>query len=349
LNQLTKSIIQTVIFGSIGALILYFLWQSLSASYVEDCTLKGISQENCSLLDKLLSDFRSTNYSWLIIMCIAYMISCLFRALRWVMLFEPMGFKVRKDNAFYTVMVGYFANLGLPRMGELIRAGLFSRYEKVPYEKVLGTIVLGRIIDFACLLSLIGVGLILHRNTMLSYIEDNLSINPTMILVLGLLGFAAFVGLIFAYRYLSRVNSSSTLFLKVQKLVKGFVEGMISLKSVRNLPLFIFYSVGIWFLYVAMHWMGFLSFGPTEHLNLSESLLCFDFAALGMVFPSPGGMGSYHAMLVEALRILKINQVSAFSIAMITFFTINIFCNILFGLMSLLILPLVNKNGGSHT
>lgn len=265
------------------------------------------------------------------------------------MLFEPMGFKVRKDNAFYTVMVGYFANLGLPRMGELIRAGLFSRYEKVPYEKVLGTIVLGRIIDLACLLMLIGIGLIIHKNTMLTYLQDNLSLNPRLLLGIGLLGVISLAIMIIGYRYLSKMNSSSKLFLKVQNLVQGFVEGIASLKSVNNMPLFIFYSLGIWFLYVAMHWMGFLSFGPTEHLNLSESLLCFDFAALGMIFPSPGGMGSYHAMLVESLRILNVDQVSAFSIAMITFFTINIFCNILFGLVSLLILPLVNKDSGSNS
>ena len=240
-------------------------------------------------------------------------------------------------------MIGYFANLGLPRMGEFIRAGLFSKYEEIPYEKVLGTIVVGRIIDVLCLLSLLLIGLGLHSDTMLRYFEENLNLDITKLVILAAIGLLGLGVAIYTYRRLSNSNSTSTGFVKVKKIVDGFVEGLSSLKSVDNMPMFILYSLGIWFLYVGMHWIGFLSFGPTAHLTFSESLLCFDFAALGMVFPSPGGMGTYHAMLIESLLILDVSEISAFSIAMITFFTINIFCNILFGLVSLIVLPIVNR------
>jgi len=343
LSEVRKSIIQTIIFGSIGAIILYFLWQNLASSYAEECAIKGIAVADCSLFDRLISDFKTANFGWLAVMCLAYLLSCVFRALRWMMLLRPMGYNPRFDNSFYTVMVGYFANLGLPRMGEFIRAGLLSKYEDIPYEKVLGTIVVGRIIDVICLLSLLLLGLLLHSEVMLQYFEENLNLDVTALLFLALLGFLGLGIAIFFYRHLSKSNSKSTWFIKIKKIVDGFVEGLSSLKSVRNIPLFIAYSVGIWFLYVGMHWIGFLSFGPTAHLSFSESLLCFDFAALGMVFPSPGGMGTYHAMLIESLLILDVSEISAFSIAMITFFTINIFCNILFGLISLIVLPMVNR------
>ena len=343
MSEVRKSIIQTIIFGSIGAIILYFLWQNLASSYAEECALKGIAAADCSLFDRLISDFKTANFGWLAVMCIAYLLSCLFRALRWMMLLRPMGYNPRLDNSFYTVMVGYFANLGLPRMGEFIRAGLLSKYEDIPYEKVLGTIVVGRIIDLLCLLSLLLLGLLLHSEIILQYFEENLNLDITALIILALIGLLGLGMAIFFYRRLSNSNSTSGLFIKVKKVVDGFVEGLSSLKSVSNIPLFVGYSVGIWFLYVGMHWIGFLSFGPTEHLSFSESLLCFDFAALGMVFPSPGGMGTYHAMLIESLLILDVSEISAFSIAMITFFTINIFCNILFGLISLIVLPMVNR------
>ena len=343
MSEVRKSIVQTIIFGSIGAIILFFLWQSLASSYAEECALKGISEADCSLFDRLISDFKSANFGWLAVMCIAYLLSCAFRALRWMMLLRPMGYNPRFDNSFYTVMIGYFANLGLPRMGEFIRAGLFSKYEDVPYEKVLGTIVVGRIIDVLCLLSLLLIGFGLHSDTMLQYFEENLNLDITKLVILGAIGLLGLGVAIYTYRRLSNTNNTSNWFVKVKKIVDGFVEGLSSLKSVQNMPLFILYSVGIWFLYVGMHWIGFLSFGPTAHLSFSESLLCFDFAALGMVFPSPGGMGTYHAMLIESLLILDVSEISAFSIAMITFFTINIFCNILFGLISLVVLPMVNR------
>ena len=341
MSKIAKSIIQLVIFTALGGLILYFLWQNLSASYAEDCLLKGIAEADCSLMDKMLTDFRSVSVSWLVIMCVTYMLSCVFRAMRWMMLFKPLGYKVSFSNSFFTVMVGYFANMGLPRMGEFIRAGLFSKYEEIPYEKVLGTIVLGRIVDALCLLLLIVIGLLIHRDVMIEYIINNLNLNTNLLIALVVIGIVLSIITIVFYKKLSQ-SSRSPIFLKVQKLIDGFLEGIISLRKVKNLPLFIFYSFGIWLLYVVMHWVGFLSFEPTAQLSMTDSILAFDFAALGMVFPSPGGMGSYHAMLVEALQILHISPIEAFSIAMITYFTLNIFCNVLFGLLSLILLPIIN-------
>lgn len=341
MNKVTKSIIQLVVFTTLGGLILYFLWQNLSASYAEDCLLKGITAADCSLMDKMLTDFKSVSIFWLVVMCITYMVSCVFRALRWMMLFRPLGYNVSFLNSFFTVMVGYFANMGLPRMGEFIRAGLFSKYEEIPYEKVLGTIVLGRIVDAICLLLLIVLGLLIHREVMMEYFMNNLNLNTQLLIWLAVIGIVLLIIAVVLYRKLAQ-SSKSPLFLKVRKLIDGFLEGMISLKKVKNLPLFIFYSIGIWLLYVMMHWIGFLSFEPTAHLSMTDSILAFDFAALGMVFPSPGGMGSYHAMLVEALQILHISPVEAFSIAMITYFTLNIFCNVIFGLISLILLPIIN-------
>ena len=92
-----------------------------------------------------------------------------------------------------------------------------------------------------------------------------------------------------------------------------------------------------------MHYLAFFAYEPTEHLTFMDSILAFDFGALAMVIASPGGMGSYHALLGEALQILGIDSISAFSFAMITFFTINVFCNVGFGILGLILLPLLNK------
>ncbi len=342
MNQITKSLIQLFIFTALGGLILYFLWQNLSGSYAQDCALKGIPASDCNLLDKLWNDFKSVNIIWIIVMCLTYMLSCVFRAVRWMMLFEPLGHKVSFKNSFWTVMIGYFTNLGLPRMGEFVRSGLFSKYEDIPYEKVLGTIVLGRIVDVFCLLFLIVAGLILHRQVMLEYFVQNFSLRLSDLMIIGLLGLGVFLCFLTFYRRMDTL--SSPWIKKLKELLDGFIEGIVALKKVKNITLFSFYSIGIWILYVLMHWMGFLSFGPTKHLSISESVLAFDFAALGMVFPSPGGMGSYHAMLVEALGIFLIPPVEAFSIAMISYISINVFCNIVFGLIGLILLPIINSN-----
>ena len=94
--------------------------------------------------------------------------------------------------------------------------------------------------------------------------------------------------------------------------------------------------------YLMTYWM-FFSFEPTAHLTAIDGLIAFDFGALGIVFPSPGGMGTYHAMVVESLKISGVGATEAFSFAMIIFFTINVFCNIFFGILGLVLLPILNN------
>ena len=79
------------------------------------------------------------------------------RAYRWNYLLKPAGYTVKTSNAIGAVLVGYFANYGLPRMGEITRCTLVTRYDKVPFEVALGTVITERIIDTLLLLSLIHI------------------------------------------------------------------------------------------------------------------------------------------------------------------------------------------------
>ena len=99
-------------------------------------------------------------------------------------------------------------------------------------------------------------------------------------------------------------------------------------------------------MYFLMHYLAFYSFEPTSGLGPIDAILVFDFGSLGIVFPSPGGMGSYHFMIIESLKIFDIDPVDGFSFAMITFFTLTIFCTIIIGLLSLILLPIVNRKNG---
>lgn len=323
--------------------MLYFLWQMQSAAYAEYCAQNNIALAECSLSQKLISDYQGAKYSWLLIVCVVFMMSNILRSLQWKQLVDTMGHDVRLSTTFYTLMIGYFANMIPPRVGEFIKAGLFSKYENVPYEKVFGTIALTRLVDLVCLSFLMALGFLLYTDDMMSYVGANVTFNSTRVaIVFGVL-ILGLIGSYKTYAHMKKVESQNAIFLKFRKIVDGFVEGIDSLRKVEKKGLFILYSGGIWFLYLLMHYLAFFAYEPTEHLTFMDSILAFDFGALGMVIPSPGGMGSYHALLGEALQILGIDSISAFSFAMITFFTINVFCNVGFGILGLILLPLLNK------
>ncbi|HUR30372.1 MAG TPA: lysylphosphatidylglycerol synthase domain-containing protein, partial [Saprospiraceae bacterium] len=109
--------LQFVIFTGVGVFILYYVYKSQNAAYIADCALKGVPNSECSLLKKLQSDFAGANYGWIALVICAYIISNIIRAHRWLMLIHTLGRKGSLVNAFFTIMVGYFANMGLPRVG----------------------------------------------------------------------------------------------------------------------------------------------------------------------------------------------------------------------------------------
>jgi len=255
----------------------------------------------------------------------------------------PLGIQPKFHNAFFAIMVGYFANLGVPRSGEFIRAGLFSKYENQSFDKVFGTIIMDRILDVLSLLLMLALGFLLSYDVLWRYVSEQLPTQTDKLVLYGVfaMGFGI-LGIWFLHYLFNSSKVENALLLKIKKILTGLWAGLKSVKGVKNIPLFIAYSIGIWLSYYLMNYLMFFAFTPTEHLGAIDGLLVFDFGALGIVFPSPGGMGTYHAMIMESLSMVGIDKVDGFSFAMILFFTVNLFCNIAFGLLGLIALPLLN-------
>ena len=169
-------------FLAFGLTILWFLYNDLNSSYLAECHLKGIPESECNLVDKVLDDFRSAHIFWLVIICLCFFISNISRSLRWQQLLESLGYSTRWSNAFHCVMLGYFANLGLPRLGEVVRAGTFSRYESIPFEKVMGTVAVDRIIDLICFSVVFLLALSLQYDLLWNYLSANAQFNLGQIL-----------------------------------------------------------------------------------------------------------------------------------------------------------------------
>ena len=343
MNKRLKGFLQFIVFLTIGAGILYWIFSTQNTKYIEDCALKGIPEADCSLWEKLKTDFLSVKVHWLLLVLLAFMVSNLSRAQRWLMLLKGMGIKASYGNAFWTIMLGYFANLGIPRIGEVIRGALFARYEKLPVEKVLGTIVVDRGLDVLSLLLAIALAFLLQFNVLYTYLSEHLAqsrFSSGLIIKLGI-GFV----IVLIVLWLFRKNIKRTAFyLKIRNVLIGFVDGIRSVRTVKNIPVFILHTIVIWMMYYLMTYMCFKSFVPTEHLSALAALMTFVFGGLGIVFPSPGGMGTYHAMVMAGLALYGVAGDDAFSFANILYFSVQLFCNILFGLMALIILPLINRN-----
>ena len=257
-----------------------------------------------------------------------------------------MGYQPKFLNSFFSIMIAYFTNLGIPRSGEFVRAGTMSKYEGISFEKLMGTIVLDRIIDFISLFIVIGVALIWQRHIFYDYLLENMNLYEKLeflksgyaILAFGILAF--FMVLLFVKR---KAILSTKIGQKITKIVRGFIDGLMAIKNIEKPWEFLLHSIVIWVMYFLMTYLCFFSFEPTKFLSAGAGLVSFMFGALGMVFPSPGGMGSYHFLVQECLYLYGIPKADGFSYAMIAYVTISLFATAFFGLLSFILIPIYNR------
>ena len=356
-----------LLFLGVGIGILYFVYQNQEASYQKECAFK--LEYDCegkcahgSLLSKLMSDFASTNIFWLLMVCIAFMISNFSRSFRWILLIRQLDggkYNPKWYNAFFTTMIGYFVNLAIPRAGEIARPATLSRYEKLPLDKLIGTIVTDRIMDVLMLLLVVSLTLVFQFQNIVNFlegktaeppkcnislpltqVENSLPIGMILIVLIGL-GFLI-LGLLILFR--KRLMKLS-IYQKLESVFLNFAEGFKTVFSLRkkDLLLFTFHTLVIWFMYFLMTYFCFFAFEPTDNLGLTAALLVFVFGSFGVLVPSPGGMGTHQIATTAALVIWGINKADAFSFANILFFTTNLFCIVIFGILSYIMLPILNS------
>lgn len=349
---MTKKVLQFLLFLGIGVVILTLVFRSQNAAFQEQCRLDGTPADQCSLMDKLLHDFSTVNMGWLLAVVAAFTVSNIFRALRWQMLLEPMGHQARFSNSLLTILLGYFANLGFPRMGEVVRAGSLSRYERIPLERTMGTLVIDRLMDFLCLGVVVGLAFLLEGEVLLRFFSENkndgmagsgsLLTHPVVLTGLALMA-AAGIAVVFFWKKLSQIP----LVQKFSNLLQGFWEGLRSVLRLRQPVVFLLYSGGIWLMFYLQCYFNMLAFAPTASLGAGAALMVFVFGTLGFVIPSPGGMGTFHALCIAGLALYGVSGSDAFSYANISFFTIQIFYNVVAGVLSLLLLPVLNRRGAT--
>ena len=346
MNKSVANALKFIVFLSLGLGILYYVYHQQQVAYAAECALRGLPESECSLLDKVINDFAGANFAWLAVVLLCFTISNTSRALRWNMLLRQFGTEPRFINAFLTINLGYFANLGLPRIGEVVRAGAMARYEKIGVEKVMGTIVVGRMIDVITILSVTALSVMLASDQIWGWVEQNAVLGEKLASIQWVLAGLAVVGLAtlyLIYRFREKLKQNA-IFAKVFTIIEGFGEGLKTIIKLDQPLLFFLHSINIWLMYYLMTYFCLLSFAPTENVGAIAALVTFVAGGWGIVVPSPGGMGSYHFMTQAALTLFGIAGDDAFSWSNISFFTINLGCNVAIGLLALLLLPRINSD-----
>jgi len=298
---------------------------------------------------EIMLSFRKANYAWIVLAVLLGILSHLLRSLRWKMLMEPMGYIPRSSNVFFAVMIGYLANLVLPRLGEVSRCGILTRYEKIPFTKSFGTVITERAVDMIMFFILFFTTIYIQSDRLSSYIQTRvydplaakfqftIDFSAFFIFVSIGIGLVLIAGLIILWRLMRR----SAFLQKLKAQILGFLEGIKSLGSIKQPLLFIFYSLAIWTLYLLMAYFVFYSLADTAMLGLDAGLGVLIFGSIGIMVVQ-GGIGIYPAIVAETLILYSISKTTGYAMGWLIWSsqTLTVIC---LGILSLILLPLLNK------
>ncbi len=286
--------------------------------------------------EQIIHYVREADLFWVGMSILIGILSHISRAIRWNYMLQPLGYSPRITNNVLIILMAYFANLGIPRSGEVLRATALATYENVPFQKGFGTIVTERVIDLLMLLLIIVIALVLQTDIILGYLEGR---GFTLVGTLVLAG-AGVLGLFIFLAFLRR--SKSKLALKIRNLVKGLLDGVMSIFRMEKKVLFVAHTLFIWGCYIAMFWVIKYTVPETINLGLDELLVAFVAGAFAMTTTN-GGVGLYPIAVSGALAIFGISSVSGDAFGWIMWIAQTLMV-VVFGAISFLLLPLLNRN-----
>lgn len=325
--------------------ILQFLFFLALGVFLVWWMARGINEDGWKQINHAV---QSANYFLLIPVFFTLLLSHYLRALRWKLLIEPLGYTPSVKNVFAMVMVGYATNLAIPRFGEILKCTLLSRYEKIPADKLVGTIVAERAVDVISLLITLLITVLLQIDVVGNYASTFLKeaiqkkegngTNWIMVVLTVALIAAAFYLL---YRLLKKFRHIAFV-QKVISIFKGVMAGLTSIRYVKQKKTFILYSALIWILYLVSIWIGFHAMKETSFLSIKESFSILSFGSLGMLVPTQGGLGPYQFAVQETLFLYGLSRPLGYAFGWLLWLAQNSIA-LLVGVICLLLLPVINK------
>jgi uncharacterized protein (TIRG00374 family) len=323
-----NAFLKFLFFLSLGLFLIWISTKSLTKEEVE--TVKN--------------QILAANFKILVPSIVIILLSHFMRALRWRMMITPLSYKPSLFNVFLSVLIGFFFNLIFPRLGELMKCTLLGKHEKIPVDKLVGTMVAERLIDVFCLLLVISMTIISqyqrvgnYANELIGTFYKKIQFNITNSITVAVVFLIFLAGGFIIFKLFQKSKSIE----KIKSKIKGILTGFGSIRKIEKKGLFIAYTISIWFLYLYCIKIGFLAINETSTLGWIPSLTILTFGSFAMI-ATQGGIGAYQLAVQKTLLLFGIREVTGLAFGWLMWSVQTIFLMIT-GPISLLIMSTINK------
>ena len=285
-------------------------------------------------LDEIGRYFKQADYTFVVLAVFISLLSHISRAYRWNYMLEPLGYKPKFLNNFMAVYVAYIMNIFIPKSGEISRAVVINKYEKVPFDNALGTIISERAIDVFFLLFYTAIALMIHFDVLYNYMIALIDPSKFYFGIFGLI-----VIMIIFFLFLKFSNSG--LRKKIKQFYLGLKDGVLSVLHMKRTRAYLAHSLLIWGLYLLSFMISMMALEETSNINFGVILITFVVGSFSFAFTN-SGFGSYPFFVAGILAVFAIPETVGTAFGWIVW-TSNIASIILIGGLSFIFLPFYNN------
>ncbi len=288
-----KQIIKLGVFISLSVILLFIAFRDIN-------------------LLEVLRELKDARYSWVLLAFVASIMAFISRARRWILLIKPLGYSPGLSSAYHALVTGYLFNIAAPRLGELTRCVALGKKEKIPVDRLFGTVIAERAFDLVSMVIIMVVMILLRGDLMNSFMRENI-FNPlgdklssafgfsSMFIIILILFPAAMLIMILVYRErLMKIK----LLAKISDIMKGILSGLKTFIKMKDKLEFIFHTLVIWSFYITMTWVIFYALPSTSHLHFGDAVFILVIGSLGMAAPVQGGIGAFHWIVSRGLNVV---------------------------------------------
>ena len=324
-KKIIKKVLQVVFPLLLGLFILVWVYRGFNFQRVGEVLTGGM------------------DYGWIALSLVFGVFANLFRGWRWKLALEPLNEHPKMANCVYAIFISYASNLVIPRVGEVSRCGVLSKYDGVSFSKSLGTVVSERMIDTLCVGLITGLVLVSQMPVFATFFaETGTNVGRyAEVLTSGhfyLILLCVVAALLLVFFLIRNV----ALFAKLKGILHNVWQGIVALKDIKQIPIYIMYTIGIWVCYFLEFYLTFYAFGFSAHLGLSAGLVMFVVGTLAVIVPTPNGAGPWHFAVMTMMVLYGVGKEDAGIFALLVH-GIQTFLLILLGIYGLLALPFINK------
>ena len=324
-KTILRTFLKIILPLTFGCLLLWYLYKEMDINEIWEVIHKGVRYD--IILFSLLFGLGAN----------------IMRGIRWGLLIRSLGDKVRTDNVVYAVLGNYAVNLVLPRVGEVWRCGMITKYDKIPFTRLLGTLLIDRVSD-TVMVGLITCSIILFN---FGFFQDFFAKNPSLLegfqsmfnsIWIYIIGIVFIIGIWFIFTYMSNF----TLVKKAKSMLQNIWEGMKSVWLMKQKGLFLIQTLLIWIGYFFYFYITFFAFDFTQDLGIVVGLIAFTMGSIAVAVPVQGGIGPWHFMVIATLVCFGVRETDAAAFALVVHTVQTIWLG-LTGLVGVIALPIINR------